>query len=220
MSKRTRKLRRLNRQLDEKLTPASTAMLYQITRRIRTAPISAYQQESIRHDVIEMLQEAESRGASPEDAIGGDIAAFCDSVLAEATPLTARERRVYALHDVLWAVSLPAACMIGQHMVLLSLHAEGWPAVPVTTGIAVGIGFYLLAVCCAVLLTRTLTHSSFTQVYNGHLTVRLLLIPWWLIFVLLAMFWDQPLWYINGPLVIALELLVLIVSLILSATLD
>ena len=82
------------------------------------------------------------------------------------------------------------------------------------------LALYLLAVCCAVLLTRTLTHSSFTQVYNGHLTVRLLLIPWWLIFVLLAMFWDQPLWYINGPLVIALELLVLIVSLILSATLD
>ena len=52
MSKRTRKLRRLNRQLDEKLTPASTAMLYQITRRIRTAPTSAYQQESSRHFVI------------------------------------------------------------------------------------------------------------------------------------------------------------------------
>ena len=100
MSKRTRKLRRLNRQLDEKLTPASTAMLYQITRRIRTAPISAYQQESIRHDVIEMLQEAESRGASPEEAIGGDIAAFCDSVLAEVPPLTARERRLYAVADV------------------------------------------------------------------------------------------------------------------------
>ena len=82
MSKRTRKLRRLNRHLDEKLTPASTAMLHQITRRICTAPISAYHQESIRHDVIEILQEAESRGASPEEAIGSDIAAFCDSVLA------------------------------------------------------------------------------------------------------------------------------------------
>lgn len=220
MSKRTRKLRRLNRQLDEKLTPASTAMLYQITHRIRTAPISAYQQESIRHDVIEMLQEAEGRGAAPEEAIGGDIAAFCDSVLAEAPPLTARERRLYALHDVLWPMFLPTGYMIGQHIGLLLHHAKGWPAVPITTGMAAGIGFYLLAVCCAVLLTRTLTHSSFTQVYNGRLSVRLLLLPWWLIFVLLATFWDRPLWYISGPLVIALELLVLIVSLILSAMLD
>ena len=218
MSKRTRKLRRLNQHLDEKLTPASTAMLYQITRCIRTAPISAYQQESIRHDVIEMLQEAEGRGASPEDAIGGDIAAFCDSVLAEVPPLTARERRLYALRDVLLPLFLPAGYMLGQHIGALLL-SESWPVVSVTTGITTGIALYLLAVCCAVLLTRTLTHSSFTQVYNGRLAVRLLLLPWYLVFILLTTFWYRPLWYINGPLVIGLELLVIIVFLVLDAKL-
>ena len=220
MSKRTRNLRRLNRQLDEKLTPASTAMLRQITHRICTAPISAYQQESIRHDVIEILQEAESHGTSPEEAIGGDIAAFCDSVLAEAPPLTARERRLSALRDVLLPLFLPASYVCGLHISRFSLHIEGWPAVSITAGMAAGIGFYFLAVCCAVLLTRTLTHSSFTQVYNGRLAVRLLLLPWYLVFMLLTTFWDRPLWYINGPLVIGLELLVIIVFLVLDAKLD
>lgn len=220
MTKQTRLLKDENERSADLLPNSDERIFKKITAYIRTAPINAYHQESIRRDIVRMLLDAQSHGQTAEDVIGADYRAFCDSVIAEVPPLTARERRLYALHDVLWPMSLPAACMIGQHMVLLSLHAEGWPAVPVTTGIAVGIGFYLLAVCCAVLLTRTLTHSSFTQVYNGLLTVRLLLIPWWLIFVLLAMFWDQPLWYINGPLVIALELLVLIVSLILSATLD
>lgn len=203
MSKRTRKLRRLNRQLDEKLTPASTAMLRQITRRICTAPISAYQQESIRHDVIEILQEAESRGTSPEEAIGGDIAAFCDSVLAEAPSLTARERRLYALRDILFVLQdvlfFELCFCIG-----LSRGIQNWPMLPITSGIALSSALLLLSKGSFVLLARILTHTSFIQVYYNNLAVRMIQIPWSLLCLALGIFVKgEVLISVSAPIMIA-----------------
>ena len=220
MSKRTRQLRRLNQELDENLTPASTAMLRQITRRIRTAPISAYQQESIRHDVIEMLQEAEGRDASPEEAIGGDIAAFCDSVLAEAPPLTTRERRLYALRDILFVLQdvlvFELCFCIG-----LSRGIQYWPMLPITLGIALSSALLLLSKGSFVLLSRILTHTSFTQVYYNNLAVRMVQVPWSLLCLTLGIFVKGGvLISVSAPIVIAVVVAVIALSVLLEESID
>ena len=220
MSKRLRKLRCLNRQLDEKLTPASTAMLYQITHRICTAPISAYQQESIRHDVIEILQEAESRGASPEEAIGGDIAAFCDSVLAEVPPLTARERRLYALRDVLFVLDdvlfFELCFCIG-----LSRGIQNWPMLPITLGIVLSSALLLLSKGSFVLLSRILTHTSFTQLYYNNLAVRMIQIPWSLLCLVLGIFVKgEVLISVSAPIMIAVTVVIITLDVLLDEKTD
>lgn len=220
MSKRLRQLRRLNRQLDEKLAPASTAMLRQITRRISTAPISAYQQESIRHDVIEMLQEAEGRGASPEEAIGGDIAAFCDSVLAEVPPLTACERRLYALRDILFVLQdvlfFELCFCIG-----LSCGIQNWPMLPITPGIALSSALLLLSKGSFVLLARILTHTSFTQVYYNNPAVRMVQIPWSLLCLALGIFVKgEILISVSAPIVIAVTAAIVALYVLLDAKTD
>ena len=72
-----------------------------VTAYIRTAPINAYHQESIRRDIVRMLLDAQSMGKRQEDVIGADYRAFCDSVIAEVPPLTRRERLLIGLRGAL-----------------------------------------------------------------------------------------------------------------------
>lgn len=85
MSNRTRALWEENRKAARSLSQASNIALDDISERLRAVPISAYQIETVRQDVIRMLADAEARGASPKDVLGEDYGAFCDSVL-EALP--------------------------------------------------------------------------------------------------------------------------------------
>ena len=207
MSKRTRKLRRLNQHLDEKLTPASTAMLHQITRRICTAPISAYHQESIRRDIVRMLLDAQSHGQTAEDVIGADYRAFCDSVIAEVPPLTRRERLLIGLRGAL----LTAYFLIIYWLIpVIWQLRQSWPVLPVTVGNLVGAALVVLIMLTLSLLTRYFSRGPLTHLYNSSMKVRLLFLPWFLLYLAASLFLRTTVFSVNFPAAVAALVLLLL----------
>ena len=94
MSKRAKQLLRENNELEEQIRDeAARAALTDMIVYIRSANISAYNQELVRRDIWQMIADGERRGESVEEIIGGDYKAFCDSVIAELPQL----RRAAAL---------------------------------------------------------------------------------------------------------------------------
>ena len=85
----------------DQLSRPTKQVFRQITQYIRTAPINGYQQECIRRDILQMLLDADAQGRTAEDVLGADYRAFCDSVIAEAPPLTSRERLLIGLRGAL-----------------------------------------------------------------------------------------------------------------------
>ena len=76
MSKRAKLLLRENNELEEQIRDeAARAALTDMIVYIRSANISAYNQELVRRDIWQMIADGERRGASVEEIIGGDYKA-------------------------------------------------------------------------------------------------------------------------------------------------
>ena len=102
MSKRAKLLLRENNELEEQIRDeAARAALTDMIVYIRSANISAYNQELVRRDIWQMIADGERRGESVEEIIGGDYKAFCDSVIAELPQLSPAERLLSQLRDTL-----------------------------------------------------------------------------------------------------------------------
>lgn len=97
MSKRAKLLLRENNELEEQIRDeAARAALTDMIVYIRSANISAYNQELDARDIWQMIADGERRGESVEEIIGGDYKAFCDSVIAELPQLSPAERAALA----------------------------------------------------------------------------------------------------------------------------
>ena len=72
MTKQTRLLKDENERSADLLPNSDERIFKKITAYIRTAPINAYHQESIRRDIVRMLLDAQSHGQTAEDVIGAD----------------------------------------------------------------------------------------------------------------------------------------------------
>lgn len=99
---------------------------------IRNANISEYNKEIVRRDIIQMLLDGEKRGQSPSDVIGDDYKAFCDDVISEMPQLSAKERILTSIRDV-----LPAICALFGIWIVFSLissliNGEDWTHIPLT----------------------------------------------------------------------------------------
>ena len=77
MNQRTKALLHENNQTEKQLSPAAQQILTDIVVYLRTAPISLYQQETVRRDITRMLLDGEARGAAAQEVIGNDYQAFC-----------------------------------------------------------------------------------------------------------------------------------------------
>lgn len=157
MGKRTRALRRLNQQAADALFSEYREMLTRIDKHILSATISAYQQESIRHDVIEMLADGQARKRRPAEIIGPDCEVFCNSVLAEVPRPTTGEQITAVLADLCSILTLTLLPILSRVMVagLETQEGAGWSPVniPVSTAIAAGLMGYVM-LCFFVLLFR------------------------------------------------------------------
>lgn len=122
MNKRTKALLQANNQSEKQLSDDSQQILTDIVVYLRTAPISLYQQETVRRDITYMLLDGEMRGDNAKTIIGNDYQAFCDSVIAELPPLSSFIRALSALRDVLPAtIALLLIWLAGQ----LAEYASG-----------------------------------------------------------------------------------------------
>lgn len=132
MSKRTKLLNRENSEAEKNLSEESSTIQTDIVVYIRNANISEYNKEIVRRDIIQMLLDGEKRGQSPSDVIGDDYKAFCDAVISEMPQLSAKERILTSIRDV-----LPAICALFGIWIVFSLissliNGEDWMHIPLT----------------------------------------------------------------------------------------
>lgn len=84
MDKETAKLNRLNNETDALLEGDYQSALTDIVCTLRLKNVEDYQVEVIRNDVTDLLLRAQRSSQSVEQALGGDVQTFCESVLDSA----------------------------------------------------------------------------------------------------------------------------------------
>ena len=217
MTRQTQLLQDENERSSDQLSRPTEQVFRQITQYIRTAPINGYQQECIRHDILQMLLDAEAQGRTAEDVLGADYRAFCDSVIAEAPPLTSRERLLIGLRG-----ALLSACFLIIYWLIPVIWQlrQSWPVLPVTVGNLVGAALIVLIMLTLALLTRYFSRGPLTQLYNSSMKVRLLFLPWFLLYLAASLFLRTTVFSVNFPAAAAALVLFLLLYLWIGTKID
>ena len=207
MTRQTQLLQDENERSSDRLSRPTERIFRQITQYIRTAPINGYQQECIRRDILQMLLDADAQGRTAEDVLGADYRAFCDSVIAEAPPLTSRERLLIGLRG-----ALLTACFLIIYWLIPVIWQlrQSWPILPVTVGNLVGAALIVLIMLTLALLTRYFSRGPLTQLYNSSMKVRLLFLPWFLLYLAASLFLRATVFSVYFPAAIAALVLFLL----------
>lgn len=217
MTRQTQLLQDENERSSDQLSRPTEQVFRQITQYIRTAPINGYQQECIRRDILQMLLDADTQGRTAEDVLGADYRAFCDSVIAEAPPLTSRERLLIGLRG-----ALLTACFLIIYWLIPVIWQlrQSWPVLPVTVGNLVGAALIVLIMLTLALLTRYFSRGPLTQLYNSSMKVRLLFLPWFLLYLAASLFLRATVFSVNFPAAVAALILLLLLHLWIGNKID
>ena len=217
MTRQPQLLQDENERSSDQLSRPTEQVFRQITQYIRTAPINGYQQECIRRDILQMLLDAEAQGRTAEDVLGADYRAFCDSVIAEAPPLTSRERLLIGLRG-----ALLTACFLIIYWLIPVIWQlrQSWPVLPVTVGNLVGAAPIVLIMLTLALLTRYFSRGPLTQLYNSSMKVRLLFLPWFLLYLAASLFLRTTVFSVNFPAAVAALILLLLLHLWIGTKID
>lgn len=217
MTRQTQLLQDENERSSDQLSRPTEQVFRQITQYIRTAPINGYQQECIRRDILQMLLDADTQGRTAEDVLGADYRAFCDSVIAEAPPLTSRERLLIGLRG-----ALLTACFLIIYWLIPVIWQlrQSWPVLPVTVGNLVGAALIVLIMLTLALLTRYFSRGPLTQLYNSSMKVRLLFLPWFLLYLAASLFLRTTVFSVNFPAAVAALILLLLLHLWIGTKID
>ena len=144
MSRRVKEMLKENNELEQQLSDEGRKVLTDIVVYLRGVPVSMYEQEKVRRDIIQMLIDGEKRETSAREVIGEDYREFCDSIVAEIPHMSRKEKVLVCIRDtlpalivllVIWCAGRLAEVLAG---VLPSFNC------PVTLGNLVG-GILLLA---------------------------------------------------------------------------
>lgn len=92
MTKKLEELRRINNDLDAKISEENQPLFTDMICYIRSANISALSQEMVRRDLSEIVLSAQSRGEKITDVISGDLKEFCDEVISNLPTRTVKEK--------------------------------------------------------------------------------------------------------------------------------
>lgn len=217
MTRQPQLLQDENERSSDQLSRPTEQVFRQITQYIRTAPINGYQQECIRRDILQMLLDADAQGRTAEDVLGADYRAFCDSVIAEAPPLTSRERLLIGLRG-----ALLTACFLIIYWLIPVIWQlrQSWPVLPVTVGNLVGAALIVLIMLTLALLTRYFSRGPLTQLYNSSMKVRLLFLPWFLLYLAASLFLRATVFSVNFPAAVAALILLLLLHLWIGTKID
>lgn len=217
MTRQPQLLQDENERSSDQLSRPTEQVFRQITQYIRTAPINGYQQECIRRDILQMLLDADAQGRTAEDVLGADYRAFCDSVIAEAPPLTSRERLLIGLRG-----ALLTACFLIIYWLIPVIWQlrQSWPVLPVTVGNLVGAALIVLIMLTLALLTRYFSRGPLTQLYNSSVKVHLLFLPWFLLYLAASLFLRTTVFSVNFPAAVAALILLLLLHLWIGNKID
>ena len=104
MSRRVKEMLKENNELEQQLSDEGRKVLTDIVVYLRGVPVSMYEQEKVRRDIIQMLIDGEKRETSAREVIGEDYREFCDSIVAEIPHMSRKEKVLVFIRDTLPAL--------------------------------------------------------------------------------------------------------------------
>ncbi len=111
MANRTKRLRQQNNALDRKLSRENSKIMAEMVGYLKQTGISAYQREAARAALLKAVWSAQARGEKADAVMGADHPAFCEAVIENLPPRSARERILEGLDLLL--LGMAGLCAIG-----------------------------------------------------------------------------------------------------------
>ena len=121
MYQKRKELNRENNTLDKQIFAENQGVFTDMICYLRGSSLSAYDQERVRRDLTEMVLDAQERGDTLSDVIGGDYKAFCDEIIA-SLPHKSAGRRAAEYGGIVCL----AAAVLGSIKILLSPSFLTW----------------------------------------------------------------------------------------------
>lgn len=106
MKKQTEKLNRLNNELEVQLSKENDVVFTNMICYLRVADLSEYDQELVRHDLLEMILSAQKRGETIQDIIGQDYKSFCDDIIANLPSQSTKEKNISMLSTIFLCLAI------------------------------------------------------------------------------------------------------------------
>lgn len=156
-------LRKLNNNLDTKINEENQPVFTEMICYIRSANISFLSQEIVRRDLSEMVISAQSRGENIADVIGGDFKEFCDEVIANLPPRTAKEKWIDRLDIVFSCVPILGTINIAFSNDFRKMIENIFSKQPVNYSIGVSMGMIVstfIIMIAAVFIVNRITKDA------------------------------------------------------------
>lgn len=192
MNKKVKELNDLNNRLDAQINEENQEIFTDMICYLRGANISDYDQELVRRDLTEMVLSAQSRGENIHTVIGGDFKLFCDNVIANLPPKTAKEKLTDFFDIVCYCLSILGGIAIITAKETIAFIAALLTGNPLNFNISVSTGAVISMVAIlavSVFIVEAIMKNSFqiTKIKNrgvkcffiaGGIMAVFLLIAW------------------------------------------
>ncbi|CAB1253019.1 conserved membrane protein of unknown function [Ruminococcaceae bacterium BL-6] len=166
MNTKTKALNRKNNELDRRLNKGNNDAMTDMVCYLRVANISDYNQELVRHDLLQMVLSAQERGENIETVIGGDYRSFCDEVIAALPPKSFKERILDFIDTLLLCTSILGAIGIVFSKETIEFIRNAVTGQPLNFRISISIGsllIYFIILTASFLIVRFICKNSFRK---------------------------------------------------------
>jgi DNA-binding ferritin-like protein (Dps family) len=167
-----KELRKVNNELDNKLTPENDVVLTDIICYLRGANISEYNQELIRQDLLEMVLSAQERGEDIASVIGEDYKSFADNIIANVPRLSWKDRIMEYLNIVLLCSSILGLIFLVTSKDTFSIIRSWFAGEPAKYYITISMGAliaYGVIIIASIFIIHYVSKTSFDYLKKRNL---------------------------------------------------
>ncbi len=219
MNRKTKILNKQNNKLDKLITDENQEVFTDIICYLRNADISDYNTEVVRNDISNMILEAQKRGDSIEQVIGGDYKEFCDNIIATFSKKTLSEK-------IFGTIDLLCICLSSLMVIFLFIskntidiirnlatnQAVDW-TYTVKLGTVLSFAFIILF---SVFLVRMILNNVFEEKEKKVSLAVICLIGVTIVLAIVCLFIEMPLFNINIGILLATIILLFAAHLIID----
>ncbi|SER64991.1 hypothetical protein [Lachnobacterium bovis] len=207
MNRKTKILNKQNNELDKLITDENQEVFTDIICYLRNADISDYNTEVVRNDISNMILDAQKRGDSIEQVIGGDYKEFCDNIIATFPKKTLSEK-IFGIIDLL-CICLSSLMVIflfiSKNTIdiirnLATNQAVDW-TYTVKLGTVLSFAFIILF---SVFLVRMILNNVFEEKEKKVSLAVICLIGVTIVLAIVCLFIEMPLFNINIGILLAI----------------
>jgi len=158
MGRDMKKLRKLNNELDKKISSENQPVFTDMICYIRGASISDYDQELVRRDLSEMIIDAQSRGDSLEAVIGSDYKGFCDEVIGALPPKSTKQKIIDGADILCTCLAILGAISIISSGIVAAVKTGSLSAVSIPISVGTVVTFAVIIIAAVAVVEYIVRH--------------------------------------------------------------